>query len=149
MNGLCIICRAPQSEEEWAAYYDLRWRVLRQPWNQPPGSERDSFEDAAVHACVFGPDNQVLGVGRLHRLDENSLQIRYMAVEESHRGKGVGRCILTYLENEARRNNIMNIVLNARESSIPFYERCGYTVSGQAHVLFGEIPHAVMEKYLK
>lgn len=141
-------CRAPLTSAEWASYYDLRWRILRKPWDQPQGSERDEYEADAVHACVVGRDGNVLGVGRLHCLSENFAQIRYMAVEESQRGMGIGRKILEYLENEAHRLLIKRIVLNARETSIPFYEHCGYAVTGPAHTLFGKIPHAVMVKYL-
>ena len=28
---------APQSSEDWQAYYKLRWQVLRAPWDQPRG----------------------------------------------------------------------------------------------------------------
>ena len=33
--------RSPKTTDEWQEYYDLRYRVLRQPWNQPRGSERN------------------------------------------------------------------------------------------------------------
>ena len=39
--------RPPQSAEEFAAYYELRWRVLREPWSLPRGSERDELEGSA------------------------------------------------------------------------------------------------------
>jgi len=30
-----LILRRPTSPDEWDAYFDLRWRILRQPWRQP------------------------------------------------------------------------------------------------------------------
>ncbi len=35
-----IEIRSPKTELEWVNYYDLRYRILRQPWNQPIGSEK-------------------------------------------------------------------------------------------------------------
>lgn len=34
----------PQSSEDWQAYYQLRWQVLRAPWGEPRGSEQDDLE---------------------------------------------------------------------------------------------------------
>ena len=33
--------REPNNDSEFAHYYDLRWRVLREPWTQSKESERD------------------------------------------------------------------------------------------------------------
>jgi hypothetical protein len=29
-----LILQSPKSPDEWDAYFDLRWRILRQPWDQ-------------------------------------------------------------------------------------------------------------------
>ncbi|MEJ2362384.1 MAG: thioesterase, partial [Gammaproteobacteria bacterium] len=36
--------KSPQTKQEWQAYFDLRWRILRAPWQQARGSERDDLE---------------------------------------------------------------------------------------------------------
>lgn len=35
------------SDENFEEYYYLRWKVLRKPWNQPIGSEKDELEKTA------------------------------------------------------------------------------------------------------
>ena len=35
----------PRTTQEWESYFDLRWRVLREPWGQARGSERDDLGD--------------------------------------------------------------------------------------------------------
>ena len=45
--------RSPETEQEFAAYYELRWRVLRKPWGQPSGSERDELDAAATHVAGY------------------------------------------------------------------------------------------------
>ncbi len=47
-----LILQSPRSPSEWDAYFDLRWRILRQPWGQPRGSERDSEDDSAFHLLL-------------------------------------------------------------------------------------------------
>ena len=44
---------APISGADWIKYFDLRWRVLRAPWDQPRGSERDDREDTSIHLDDF------------------------------------------------------------------------------------------------
>ena len=35
--------RSPQTLEEWKDYFHLRWQILRDPLQQPVGSERDEY----------------------------------------------------------------------------------------------------------
>lgn len=135
----------PKTKEEFEAYYDLRFRVLREPWGQPRGSEKDELEDKAVYvmACEAG---KVIGCGRLHLNSKEEAQIRYMAVDGKYRGKGVGKSILAGLENKAREKKTKYIVLNSRDTAVGFYERNGYKIVGKSHTLFGSIPHFKMRK---
>jgi GNAT superfamily N-acetyltransferase len=138
----------PSSEQELAAYYQLRWRLLREPWGQPRGSERDELEDASWHAAAHAADGTIVGVGRLHGIDADTGQIRYMAVQPDWRGRGVGAAILSALEAMAVENGMGRIELDAREEAVGFYRRHGYEVKGPAHTLFGRIPHRRMAKPL-
>lgn len=143
-----IAVREPRSEAEWQALFDLRWRVLRAPWNQPRGSERDELEAVATHRVAIDDRGRLIGVGRLHPVDPGTGQIRYMAVEPGHERRGVGTGILTALEAAARAENLQTIRLHARESAVVFYLQHGYRSLGPSHVLFGAIHHQLMEKCL-
>ncbi len=61
-----LILRSPASLSEWDAYFDLRWRILRQPWRQPRGSEHDSEDDSAFHLLLLDAAGKALACGRLH-----------------------------------------------------------------------------------
>lgn len=80
-----IVLRSPETEEEFKNYYRFKWKVLREPWNQPKGSEKDDFEREAFHFMVC-KDSEIIGVGRLHFNSDIEAQIRYMAVKEIYRG---------------------------------------------------------------
>lgn len=143
-----MIITRPETPEEFENYYDLRWRILRAPWNQPRGSEKDNLEDEAIHVMVCETGRIPVGVGRAHFNSAIEAQVRYMAVEENYRGKGVGATVLEELEKRAADEGAQYIILNARDNAVPFYERYGYTVIKQSHTLFGSIPHFEMRKDL-
>ena len=141
-----MIVRPPQTAEEIEKYKDLRWRVLRAPWNQPRGTELDELELLAFPIMVCEVDGIPVGVGRVHFVDDVTAQIRSMAVEEEWRGKGIGSIVIRELEKIAIEKGAKKIILHARDNAVKFYERNGYKVVKQSHTLFGSIPHFLMEK---
>ena len=140
--------RSPETDTEFEAYYDLRWRVLRQPWGQSSGSERDELDDDAAHVAGYDEVKGLVCVGRLHAVETGVGQVRYMAVEEPLRGRGLGQAVLDELERLAKRQGMSVIVLDAREAAVGFYRRNGYEAVGEGHVLFGEVRHSKMRKRL-
>ncbi len=140
--------RSPETDTEFEAYYDLRWRVLRQPWGQSPGSERDELDDDATHVAGYDEVKGLVCVGRLHAVETGVGQVRYMAVEEPLRGRGLGQAVLNELERLGKRQGMSVIVLDAREAAVGFYRRNGYEAVGEGHVLFGEVRHSKMRKRL-
>ncbi|NNF97335.1 MAG: GNAT family N-acetyltransferase [Halobacteria archaeon] len=140
--------RTPQSKTEFEHYYDLRWRILRAPWQQPRDSERDQHEDNAIHAMALNDEGHILGVARLHQINNTTAQIRYMAVEDRWQHSGIGDALLRYLEEQASALGVRLIKLNARENSVGVYTKRGYKVTGPGHLLYGEIKHQKLEKRL-
>jgi predicted GNAT family N-acyltransferase len=144
-----VLIRPPATEPEFEAYFRLRWKILREPWNQPPGSEKDARESEALHLAAWNDSGTLIAVGRLHRVTARCGQIRYMAVDASQRGCGVGTAILHELENLAVQSGVEQLILNAREDAVSFYRANGYEVIRPAHCLFGVIPHFEMRKRLR
>jgi predicted GNAT family N-acyltransferase len=139
---------APQSAAEWDEYFDLRWRVLREPWQQPPGSEKDDRESSSEHLMIVGRDSRPVAVGRLHFNSPEEAQVRFMAVEPEAQGRGLGSAILMEFEQRARAAKATSIVLNAREDIQLFYQKHGFEVVGPAPTLFGVVKHVRMRKQL-
>jgi predicted GNAT family N-acyltransferase len=145
-DGLELI--QPASDADWAAYFDLRWRVLREPWAQPRGSERDDSDSSSYHLMLRDSVGLAAAVGRIHLNSAEEAQVRYMAVADLRRGKGLGGRILSGLEDFARSKGAKEIVLNAREDAVAFYIRYWYRVEGPAETLFGVVRHVRMRKRL-
>jgi predicted GNAT family N-acyltransferase len=139
--------KSPQTDSDWKAYYALRFNVLREPWNQPHGSEVLDDEDQAIHAIAVAGE-EVLGVARMHESATNQGQVRCVAIATIAQGKGIGKAIMAYLEDQAKTKGWTEIVLEARENAVPFYERIGYTIIAESYLLFGEIQHYRMKKAL-
>lgn len=139
--------KSPQTEQEWQAYYQLRWQVLRAPWQQPLGSERDNLEAQSLHLMLMAEDGNIAAVGRLHQLDATTAQVRYMAVANAWQGKGAGGLLLQALEQEAVKLGLQRVVLNARETARDFYIKQGYRYVEDAATQFG-ISHQRMQKHL-
>ena len=144
--GLTLL--EPTSNIDWERYFELRWRVLRAPWQQPKGSEKDDRETDSVHLMLCDASRMPLAVGRLHLNSLQEAQIRFMAVDPSVTRQGFGATVLKALERRATEGGARRIVLNAREQAIPFYQKHGYVVTDDADTLFGSVLHVRMEKQL-
>lgn len=143
-----IEIRSPLKENEWEAYYHLRWQVLREPWKQPPGTERDELDETSFHLMAVNTDNKVIGVGRLHMSDTELAQIRYMAVDGEFQRSGIGKRILQALEEKAIKLGAKQVFLNARDTHLAFYTKLGYRLLGPDHVLYNTITHTRVIKHL-
>lgn len=139
--------KSPVTDSDWKAYYALRFNVLREPWNQPLGSEVLADEDQAIHAMAI-EDNEVVGVARMHESAEKQGQVRCVATATEAQGKGIGKAMMAYLEEKAKQKGWTEIVLEARENAVPFYEAIGYTIVAKSYLLFREIQHFRMKKAL-
>ena len=139
--------KAPHTEADWKAYYAMRYRVLREPWNQPLGSEILADEQEAIHIMATENEN-VLGVARMHESAPKQGQVRCVAVATDQQGKGVGKAIMKALETQAQAKGWNEIVLEARENAVPFYKSLGYHIEQESYLLFGEIQHYRMKKAL-
>jgi N-acetylglutamate synthase-like GNAT family acetyltransferase len=146
MKNLPII-REPETMAEREAMFDLRWKVLRKPWNQPKGSEKDEIEDKTIPIIAIYED-KVVGTARLQRNSLEVCQIRYMAIDPEYQRRGIGRQIILVLHQRAKQLKFKKIVLDAREPSLRFYKKLGYKIVQKSYVLFGEIQHWQMEYQL-
>ncbi len=137
--------RAPQTDLEWRNYYDLRYRILRKPLQQPVGSEKNDGDETGIHFALF--ENQVLkAIARLDLQAEKMAQVRFVAVENNVQGKGFGKKMMLEIENYCKQNNLVKIELQARENAVPFYLRLNYELIEPTHLLFGKIQHFLMVK---
>ncbi len=139
--------RPPESKEEWKNYFIFRWELLRKPLGMSKESLEDDLEDSSYHLMGIDDENNVIASGRVHFNDNNQAQIRYMAVKDGYKRKGIGSEIVLKLEDYASSKGAKKMVLNARENALSFYLSLGYSEKGPYQSDTG-IPHSKMEKDL-
>ena len=139
----------PNTSTEFKIYYNLRYDVLRKPWFQPKGSERDDGDETSLHRMIIDkPNGKAVAIGRLQFNTIEEAQIRYMAVSDDYQGMGYGSKIVKVLENIAREKGNRKIILQSRENAVKFYEKNGYKIIEKSYLLFDKIQHWLMEKKL-
>ncbi|MEY3343532.1 MAG: hypothetical protein RL090_1216 [Bacteroidota bacterium] len=143
-----INIRQVTSEQDLEKCFQLRFEVLRKPWNQPVGSERDDTDMQSWHFLAETNGGKAVATARLHAIDATTCQIRYMAVADEYQGKGIGMELISAVEQVGKAKGLKRVFLQARENAVPFYLAAGYKVIEETFLLFGEIRHFSMEKAL-
>lgn len=139
--------KSPESKKEWQNYFIFRWELLRKPLGMSKESLEDHIEDSSYHLMGINDENDVIASGRVHFNNKKEAQIRYMAVKDSYKRKGIGSEIVIKLEDYATSKGAERMVLNARENALSFYLSLGYIEKGPYQSDTG-IPHSRMEKNL-
>ena len=139
--------KPPESKKEWQNYFIFRWELLRKPLGMSKESLEDDIEESSYHLMGINDENDVIASGRVHFNNKKEAQIRYMAVKDSYKRKGIGSEIVIRLEDYATSKGAERMVLNARENALSFYLSLGYIEKGPYQSDTG-IPHTKMEKNL-
>ena len=133
--------------KEYQQMVELRNEILRKPLGLAFKPEELAKEKNDILIAVFEED-KLLGCCLLTKVDNQCVRLRQMAVQNNLQGKGIGASMMNYAENVARDTGYHKIIMHARKTTIPFFEKLGYKVTGNE---FEEItiPHFVMEKKLR
>lgn len=137
--------RSPKTDSEWEDYYNLRYKILREPLGQPRGSERNDGDAIGQHFALYD-EGKLRAIARLDIAEEGISQVRFVAVDTSIHGKGFGRKIMEATEQVSKEQGNFKMILQARENALEFYSRLGYTIVEKSYLLFDQVQHFLMEK---
>ena len=130
--------------EDYEKMVQLRKAILREPLGLTfTNEELENEREDILIGCL--DEDVMLGCCILTELDQKTLRLRQMAVNNKLQGKGIGESIMSFTELLARDKGFKKIVMHARNTAIGFYEKCGYKVCG-SQFLELNIPHHIMEK---
>lgn len=116
--------------EDYEAELKLRHEVFRAPSGLNIYDEDLSHEINDFHVCAFF-NSKVVGALIISKVDDNTAHIRQVAVDQSVRGKNIGKKIMCFAEEVIETMGCEEIVLNARKNVKSFYEKLGYTSVGE------------------
>ena len=132
--------------KEYKQMVALRYQILRQPLGLSFSNEELEQEKDALLIAAFD-DDEMLGCCMLSPLNNQTLRVRQMAVQNNLQGKGIGASLMSFVETLARDKGYKHLKMHARITAIGFYEKFGYKVNGDPFIEVG-IPHHVMEKMI-
>jgi len=127
--------------EDCAALGAIRRTVFIEEQQVPEALEWDGLDETCYHILVTDSSGHPAGTGRM----KPDGHIGRMAVLKDCRGQGIGSAILAALLELARRHEYSRVFLHAQVEAIPFYEKHGFSVTGELFIDAG-IPHLSMER---
>ena len=129
---------------EYDRTVDLRDEVLRRPLHIAFSPEQLAAERDDIHLACYQDDSLVACLVLTPKAD-GEIKMRQVAVAPGLQRSGIGRQLVEESEKIARQHGYSRMVLNARDTAIPFYEKLGYHTVGDQFTEVG-IPHFRMEK---
>jgi predicted GNAT family N-acyltransferase len=140
-----VVIEIGDTHDRMQEAWEIRRRVFIEEQHVPEEIELDADDSRAIHALAL-EDGRPVGCGRmLYR--EEYVKIGRMAVVRERRGTGVGRRVLEFLIESARRHGAKRAVLDAQLHAEGFYRKQGFIPIGEVFEEAG-IPHRRMERAL-
>jgi len=131
---------------EYEAMIALRMKVLLDPIGIPRSYINPEKEKSDALVGAFEED-KLIGCCILTHIDENTLQLRQMAVDTVLQQKGIGAAIVAFAESIAKERGYQTLMMHARDAVIGFYQKCGYKIRGEQFFEVG-VGHHKMQKEL-
>ncbi|MDH5601853.1 MAG: GNAT family N-acetyltransferase [Gammaproteobacteria bacterium] len=119
----------------------IRSKVFISEQEVPVELEWDEYDKVSTHILAYY-DNKPVATARL-LMDGH---IGRMAVLKEYRNRHIGKNMLKFLVNIARKKSINKIELSAQEHAVEFYKKFGFSVISDVYMDAG-IPHYDM-KYI-
>jgi len=145
-----IQIKSPLTREEFKRYYDLRYKVLREPWGQPRGTEKDDYEPISQHfMAVDDTTGEILGVIKMLEKEPGVAWISHLAVASHQQKRGIGKLLMEHVENLARAQGYKTIGCTSRLNTTEYFKKAGYQIASLPTHYFGTTQVVWMEKPLE
>lgn len=144
-----ITIKTPATRKDFKAYYALRYKVLREPWGHPKGTEKDDYEPISEHfMAVDDTTHEVVGVIKLFEREPNVGNFSHLAIATEHQNQGIGKLLLETVEKRGREHGYKTFGTMSRVTATSYFEKRGYRVAGMPSPHLGTIHLIWMEKEL-
>lgn len=141
-----LVYKLATSERELKEAFEVRKKVFVEEQGISEHLELDGHDSEALHTVVKD-GKRVIGTARVLFLTTNQAKLERMAILKPFRRQGVGRGIISFLNEELRNRQIVQIVLHAQYPVVAFYKSCGFLESGSPFFEAG-IKHIKMQRRL-
>lgn len=119
------------------------------PWKRNFFSSELDVDNSVFIICIEEDSGIVVGF-LIFRLFVDFIEIINIAVRKKYRMKGVGREMMDYLYDSAKRKNIGEVYLEVRESNFvarKFYNQCDFSIVSKRNFYYkNPLEHALVLK---
>lgn len=139
-----------KTEEQLRQAFDVRVEVFVNEQGVPKELEMDEYDESpesCSHFIVLEGDVPI-AAGRFKTFEPGVAKMQRIAVLKSFRGKGIGKVLLAEMEEEAKRQNYNQSLLDAQCTAEDFYRKIGYVTESAEPFLDANIWHVRMRKSL-
>ena len=133
-----------EDDGELKGAYEVRRQVFTKEQGISEDLEFDGEENGDKVNMVVKDGEEVIGTARVVLLTGNTAKIERMAVLKPLRHKGIGRGIISFLNEELKHRQVKYVFLHAQHTVIDFYKSCGFSEVGTPFYEAG-IKHIKME----
>jgi len=134
------------SDRELEEAFEMRREVFVEEQGISEDLVFDGHDGEALH-MVVKDGQRVVGTARVLLLADNQAKLERMAVLKPFRHKGIGRGIVSFLNEELKNRQLEQVVLHAQYEVVAFYKSCGFEESGLPFWEAG-LKHVKMQKRL-
>lgn len=134
------------SDSELKGAFEVRKQVFVAEQGVPEDVELDELDMEAMHVVVKDGE-RIVGTARVLFLAASQAKLERMAILKSFRRRGIGKGIISFLDEEFKNRGTEQVVLHAQCSAVNFYRSCGFEESGLPFWEVG-IKHVKMQKRL-
>ncbi|GAB4496299.1 MAG: hypothetical protein OHK0052_05990 [Anaerolineales bacterium] len=144
-----IIIKTPVTKEDFKAYYALRYQILREPWGQPKGSEKDDYEAISEHfMAVDEATGEVVGAVKLFEKASDVGHFSHLVIARARQRQGIGRLLLAAVEARAKALGFHSLGTMTSVTATNYFEKLGYQIGGLPGSMMGTSHLVWMEKSL-
>jgi predicted GNAT family N-acyltransferase len=123
----------------------LRYKLLREPLGLAFSNHDLAKESTEI---ILGTYYKNQLIGTVHLVPNGAqCKLRQMAISNKYQRKGIGKKLLNYTVDIARKKGFKSIILHAREEAIGFYKKSGFIAVKDLFIEVN-IPHLKMIKKL-
>jgi predicted GNAT family N-acyltransferase len=141
-----LSCKIVVNDCELKGAFEVRKQVFVEEQGIPEDLELDEYDMEAMH-MVAKDGERIVGTARVLFLAASQAKLERMAILKPFRHRGIGKGIISFLDEEFKNRGIEQVVLHAQCSAVNFYKSCGFEESGSPFWEAG-IKHVKMQKRL-
>lgn len=135
----------PINSREYHELLSVRNEVLRLPLGLDIKNDDLAAEAACHHLAYLDGYEKVVGGLQIKKINDQTYQVRQMAVLTDYQHRGIGSVLLKTAEEFIDQQGGTQILIEAREYAIPFYLKHGYEIIGDRFFKV-TLPHKAMTK---